>query len=170
MMISHNVDKTRIVGIASLAAIFLATTFMSVSFASTPKVEYLININVTCNNVSFCGGPKYTETVQATAYAGGRQTTQIQFEAWTSSGKVAEIQYTTWTGTWKIGSHGDFITSGLNTTTTVVGSHATTTSVHFSNYDTGTSATPGTLTCAQFNDVASCPHGVSASQTVVKVS
>jgi len=144
-------------------------SFASASFAATPKVAYFININISCNNVSFCGGPKYTETVQATAYAGGRQTTQIVFEQWTSSGHVAATVYTTWTGTWKIGSDGNFVTSGLNTTTTVAGGHATTTRMHFSNYDTGTSATPGLATCAQILG-APCPKGVSASQTVVKVS
>lgn len=113
--------------------------------------------------------PKYTYTVQATAYAGGRQTTQIFSEQWSSNGQVAQIQYTTWKGTWTIGADGDFVTSGTNITTTIVGGHTTTTTEHFSDYDTGTSATPGTLTCAEMFG-APCPHGVSGSQTVVKVS
>jgi hypothetical protein len=168
MMNYNGISKTRILGITTIAAIFVMS-MASVSFATTPRVEYLININVSCNNVSFCMVPKYTETVQATAYVGGHQTTQIVFEQWNSHGQVAGIEYTTWTGTWKIGTDGNFVTSGLNTTTTVMDGHSTTTTMHFSDYDTGTSATPGTLDCAQFLG-APCPHGVSASETVVKVS
>ncbi len=169
MMKSHNVSKTRIVGIASLAAIFFATTFMSASFGATPKVAYLINLNETCNNVSACGGPKFAYTVQATAYVGGRQTTQIMSEQWTSNGRVAEIVYSTWQGTWTIGADDYFYTSGTNTTTVVMNGHSTTTVSHFSDYQTGTQAIPGTLTCAQLFG-ATCPRGVSGSQTVVKVS
>jgi hypothetical protein len=168
MMNYHGISKTRILGITAIAAIF-AMSMASFSFAATPRVEYLLNINISCNNVTFCMGPKYTETVQATAYAGGHQTTQIVEEAWNSHGQVAEIQYTTWTGTWTIGTDGNFVTSGLNTTTIVMNGHSTTITMHFSDYDTGTSATPGTLDCAQLMG-ASCPHGVSASETVVKVS
>jgi hypothetical protein len=165
-MSNNRISKTRILGITSIVAI-IAMSFASASFATTPKVAYFINLNISCANTSFCGGPKFTETVSATAYVGGHQTTQIIVEQWNANGHVAATIYTTWTGTWKIGSDGNFITSGLNTTTIVVGSHAMTTRAHFSNYDTGTSATPGTLTCAQLLG-APCPKGVSASQTVVK--
>jgi hypothetical protein len=164
---NNRISKTRILGITSIVAIF-AMSFATAAFAATPKVEYFININITCNNTAFCGGPKFTQTVQATAYVGGHQTTQITIVQWNAKGGVAVRVYTTWTGTWKIGADGNFITAGRNTTTIVMGSHATTTTAHFSNYDTGTSATPGTLTCAQFFG-APCPKGVSASQTVVKV-
>ncbi|MFI5419339.1 MAG: hypothetical protein ACHQ1H_00080 [Nitrososphaerales archaeon] len=166
-MSNNRISKTRILGITSIVAIFVMS-FATVAFAATPKVEYMINLNITCNNTAFCGGPKTTQTVQATAYSGGHQTTQIVVKQWKVGGGLAFTMYTTWTGTWKIGADGNFVTSGLNTTTFVVGTHATTITSHFSNYDTGTSATPGTLTCAQIVGTT-CPKGVSASQTVVKV-
>jgi hypothetical protein len=171
IMIHIEVSKTRIVGITSLAAIFPATALMSASFAYTPKAEYLLSVSETCNNLSFCGGERFTYTAQATAYADHQQTTQIYEEIWSASGHVELIQYTTWVGPWWIGSGYDFFTAGTNTTTVVQNGHSTATIQYFSNYDTGTSAKPGTLDCFQvvMSDTAPCPPGVSGSQTVVKV-
>jgi hypothetical protein len=158
--------KIGLVTIASIFALsFVGLSFVSASAQQTP--EYLISINISCFNPSFCG-PSFTETVGATAYWGGHQVTVISDTQWNANGHVAYSYSTTWVGTWKVGTDGDFITAGLNTTTVVVGHHATTTHKHFANYDTTTPATPISLNCAEFFG-APCPAGVSAEMTVTAV-
>src|ERR1700692_2144464 len=87
-MMNNRISKTRILALTAIAAIF-AMSFATVAFAATPKVEYLISLNITCNNATFCGGPKYTQTVQATAYVSGHQTTQIVAKQWNAKGGLA---------------------------------------------------------------------------------
>jgi len=148
-------------------AIF-AMSFMSASFANTGKVQFLISENINCHNFSFCGGPAYVLNLGVTGYADhtfSAASTATQFNA---KGHVAYSATELLVGRWVIVS-GYFVITGRNTTTVVTGNHATTTTTHFSNYVTNTPATPTKLDCAQVIG-APCPAGVTASETVVRVS
>ena len=166
-MMNIRTSKTRFLGITTIVAIF-AMSFMSASFANTGKVQFLISESINCSNFSFCGGPTYIQTLGVTVYADHTFTATSTGTQFNVKGHVAYSATGLLVGTWKIVS-GVFVITGRNTTTVVMGTHATTTTSHFSNYITNTPATPTILDCAQIVGVH-CPAGVTASETVVKVS
>ncbi len=162
-------DIVRKIGLVSVASLFALSLFgvTFVSAAATQRPEFLISINISCLNASFCGGA-FTEVVGATAFWGGHQDTGINIVSLNAKGHVTGTESTLWVGTWTKGADGNFVTSGLNITTVTMGSHAITTRQHFSNYDTGTPAKPVVLNCKQFFGTT-CPAGVKAEETVVAV-
>ncbi len=140
----------------------------SVSFANTGKVEFLISKNINCFNYSFCSGPPFVQNLGVTAYADHTFSGTGVTIQYTAKGSVAYSATEVLIGTWVVVS-GYFVITGSNTTTIVMGDHATTTTTHYSNEVTNVPATPTKLDCAQMVG-APCPKGVTASETVVKVS
>jgi hypothetical protein len=166
-MMNIRTSKTRFLGITTIVAIF-AMSFMSASFANTGKVQFLVSKSIDCSNFSFCGGPTYIQTLGVTLYADHTFTAAGIATQYNAKGHVAYSETQLMVGTWKVVS-GYFVITGKNTTTVVMGTHATVTISHFSNQNTNQPATPATLDCAQIVGVH-CPAGVTASEIVVKVS
>ncbi len=171
----------RKIGLISITSIF-ALSFVALSFASAStqqRPEYLISINIACFNPTFCGpfgehgytippatpGPSWTANIGAALYKDGHQTVVWFGEQWNAKGQVAYTYTTNWVGSWVVGADGNFVLSGLNTTTVVAGNHATTTRSHFT-FDTGIPGHALIFNCAEYFEVASCPTGVSAELAV----
>lgn len=160
----------RKIGLVSIAT-FFALSFVGLSIVSAStqqKPEFLLSINISCLNYAFCGNSEYIEVVGATAFWGGHQNTGINVDFLNAKGHVAGSVSTIWVGTWKVGSDGNFVTSGVNVTTFTIGSHSMTTTQKFKNYDTMTPAMPIVLNCKQFFGMP-CPAGVKAEMTVTAV-
>ena len=130
-------------------------SFMSASFANTGKVEFLISREHQLLQLFLLWRTDLHIDPWGNRYADHTFTAASTATQFNAKGHVAYSATGLLVGTWKVAS-GVFVITGRNTTTVVMGTHATTTTSHFSNYITNTPATPTILDCAQIVGVH-CP-------------
>jgi hypothetical protein len=165
-MLGSQTEAIRKLGLASLAALLLITTLGgSAALAAPPQVEYTVNQTIVCRDVaSFCPGVTFVLTVSATAFWNGKYIDTVVtriYQGHTLLSTTTENDH----GPWTIGADNNFVISGTNTTTVASNGHSTTTTKHFSNFDTHATSTPGVYKCAQVIGTT-CPKGLTADLVI----
>jgi len=155
----------------------------SVGNQTSPRVEWLWSLSVSCLNDTYCSPPPAgpglsTHYGIGIFYADHTATINEVYTIYNSTGQV------TWRDTeidqidyWKISPMNDFIyVKGTNTTTIFTNGIDYTTLQPFNDYNSGFTATAGSLNCVQFiqglggSPPYFCPEDLSIQITMQEVS